>query len=280
MYTLTMNEFALTTQTAEIVIKGLCKSFGDHQVLRDINLNINQGDFIAIVGGSGCGKTVLLKHILGLLEPDSGNIKVVDHRQQSIPLVDVMSLDANELDQLHTHWGVVFQQNALFSGSVFDNISLWLEEIQNMQVKGIEKIAHKVLQAVNLPDDETFLNSDCASLSGGMAKRLAIARALSMNPKVIFHDEPTTGLDPVSSAQIHDLLLDTHFSGQSQAERRTTLVITHDKDLLRRLKPRVIMLHEGSVYFDGPYEQFSISSSSIIRPYFEMMPTLHAPNLF
>jgi phospholipid/cholesterol/gamma-HCH transport system ATP-binding protein len=270
-----MNTFALSSHKPEIIIKDLYKSFEGHEVLRDINLTINQGDFLAIVGGSGCGKTVLLKHILGLLEPDRGQIKVIDHGQADMSLVDIISLDPSEISQLHTHWGVVFQQNALFSGTVLDNISLWLDEILNMPVLEIETIAHKVLRAVNLPDDDAFLNRDCASLSGGMAKRLAIARALAMNPKVIFHDEPTTGLDPISASQIHDLLLESHDNTDNPSQPRTTLVITHDKDLLKRLHPRIVMLHQGSVYFDGSFEEFQNSSSDIIRPYFEIMPSLH-----
>jgi phospholipid/cholesterol/gamma-HCH transport system ATP-binding protein len=104
-----------------------------------------------------------------------------------------------------------------------------------------------------------------------MAKRLAVARALSMDPMVVFYDEPTTGLDPTSASQIQDLVLATHF----ERDDRTTIIITHDKDLLSRLQPRTVMMYEGRVYFDGPFEAFEASDSAIIRPYFHLMPVLH-----
>jgi len=125
-----------------------------------------------------------------------------------------------------------------------------------------------------LPADDDFLDSSVDSLSGGMAKRLAIARALSMDPKVIFYDEPTTGLDPASAAQVQDLIQQTHEAEAPGRPQRTTLIITHDKDLLRRLQPQIVMLHEGRVSFDGSFDAFEASTSSIIRPYFDLMPTL------
>ena len=108
-----------------------------------------------------------------------------------------------------------------------------------------------------------------------MTTRLAIARALSMDPKVIFYDEPTTGLDPTSAAQVQDLIRETHVEVETGRPKRTTLIITHDKDLLRRLQPQVVMLHEGYVSFNGPFEEFESDTSAIIRPYFDLMPTLH-----
>jgi len=182
-------------------------------------------------------------------------------------------LNPAQLDALHTHWGVVFQMNALFSGSVFDNIRLWLHEVKHLEDEDIVPIARRVLGAVSLDDRDAFLETDVNSLSGGMAKRLAVARALSMNPDAIFYDEPTTGLDPTSASQIQDLILATH--EQNGQLERTTLIITHDKDLLGRLEPRTVMLHEGQVFFDGPFHDFAASASPIIRPYFDQMPVLH-----
>lgn len=257
----------------EIQITGLSKAFGDHQVLRGIDLEIRRGELVAIVGGSGCGKTVLLNHILGQMEPDVGTVQVADHEKENTPLVDLSRLSPGQMDTLHTHWGVVFQMNALFSGSVFDNIRLWLHEIKHLEDDDILPIARRVLTAVALDDSDDFLDTDVNSLSGGMAKRLAVARALSMSPKVIYFDEPTTGLDPTSAAQIQDLILSTH--EQSGQQDRTTIIITHDKDLLGRLEPRTIMLHEGRIFFDGPFRGFAASPSEIIRPYFDLMPVLH-----
>ena len=257
----------------EIKIQGLSKAFGDHRVLCGVDIEIKRGELVAFVGGSGCGKTVLLNHILGQLEPDQGVVRVADHEQDGAPLVDVSRLTPAQLDVLHTHWGVVFQMNALFSGSVFDNIRLWLHEIRHLEDEDIVPIAKQVLKAVALDDSDEFLDIDVNSLSGGMAKRLAVARALSMTPDAIFYDEPTTGLDPTSAAQIQDLILETH--ELDAARKRTTIIITHDKDLLNRLEPRTVMLYEGRVFFDGPFCDFAASDSPIIRPYFDLMPVLH-----
>jgi phospholipid/cholesterol/gamma-HCH transport system ATP-binding protein len=194
----------------EIRVEGLCKAFDEHPVLRGVDLDIQTGNFVAVVGGSGCGKTVLLSHLLGLMQPDSGRVLVTAPDQPGCPLVDLSGLAANDLDDIHTHWGVVFQRNALFSGTVLDNIGLWLEEVRHLGEADIAGIAAEVLAAVGLPTDRDFLDGRVDSLSGGMAKRIAIARALAMNPRCMFFDEPTTGLDPVTASQIQDLLLSTH----------------------------------------------------------------------
>lgn len=264
----------------EIRVEDLHKAFDGHRVLRGIDLEIRAGEIVAIVGGSGCGKTVLLNHILAQLRPDRGRVLVADHSRTPPELRDIADLDDLALLDVHAHWGVVFQRNALFSGSVLDNIGLWLSDIKNLEDAEIAKIARRVLKAVALPTDDEFLDTPTESLSGGMAKRLAVARALAMDPAVMFYDEPTTGLDPTSASQIQDLILATHDMNGDAGEAagggaRTTLIITHDKDLLGRLEPRVVMLHEGRVAFDGPFARFKADINPIIRPYFELMPVLH-----
>ena len=258
----------------EITVKDLHKAFDGHKVLRGVSLEVHQGDVIAIVGGSGCGKTVLVNHILGQLLPDRGHIQVTDHMAATPELIDLSELDSNELDRIHTQWGVVFQRNALFSGTVFDNIALWLREVRNLNTSEILPIARRVLKAVLLPNTADFMETDIVSLSGGMSKRLAVARALSMEPVVMFFDEPTTGLDPTSATQIHDLILKTHEIPLPDGKQRTTVIITHDKDLLKRLQPRTVMLHDGKVFFDGLFVDFQASKETIIRPYFDLMPVL------
>ncbi len=260
----------------EIRIEGLSKAFGGRVVLDDIDLEIERRDIVAVVGGSGCGKTVLLNHVLGLLAPDSGRVQVADHARPGAPLVDVAGLSEQARDDIHNHWGVVFQRNALFSGSVLNNIALWLKEVKGLGDADVLPIARTVLSAVDLPSDTEFLAAATTSLSGGMAKRLAVARALAMDPIVIFYDEPTTGLDPTSAAHIQDLILDAHAKPGPGDVARTTVIITHDKDLLNRLHPRIVMLHREHVIFDGPFEAFEASDSPVIRPYFDLMPVLHA----
>lgn len=260
----------------EIRIEGLCKAFDGRVVLDDIDLEIARRDMVAVVGGSGCGKTVLLNQVLGLLQPDAGRVLVADHARPGAPMVDVAGLGEQARDDIHNHWGVVFQRNALFSGTVLDNIALWLKEVKGLDDDHVLPIARDVLSAVELPSDTEFLAATTTSLSGGMAKRLAVARALAMDPIVIFYDEPTTGLDPTSAAHIQDLILDAHAKPGPGDVARTTVIITHDKDLLNRLRPRVVMLHEGHVLFDGPFEAFEASNVPAIRPYFDLMPVLHA----
>jgi phospholipid/cholesterol/gamma-HCH transport system ATP-binding protein len=264
------------TSNVEIRVEDLHKAFDGNRVLRGIDLEIRAGEIVAVVGGSGCGKTVLLNHILAQLRPDRGRVRVADHSRTPPELRDIADLDDLALLEVHAHWGVVFQRNALFSGSVLDNIGLWLSDIKNLDDAAIVAIARRVLKAVALPTDDEFLDTPTESLSGGMAKRLAVARALAMDPAVMFYDEPTTGLDPISASQIQDLILTTHGAeGVADGGTRTTLIITHDKDLLGRLEPRIVMLHEGRVAFDGPFAKFKADANPIIRPYFELMPVLH-----
>jgi phospholipid/cholesterol/gamma-HCH transport system ATP-binding protein len=261
-------------QQAEIVVQNLCKSFNGNDVLRGVNFVIQPGDIVAIVGDSGCGKTVLLRHLIGQIRPDSGDVWLANHEQPGSPLVDLNSLDNHQMDALRVHWAVVFQRNALLSGTVYENIHLWLSEIKQMDDEAIRQKAIEVLSAVGL-DAQRVLNMNRSELSGGMAKRVAVARALAMDPILIFYDEPTTGLDPKHGQLIHDLIYDLHIHHPQGDRARTTVIITHDKDLLTRLHPRIIMLHEGRVFFDGPHEQFARSESEVVRPYFDLMPLLH-----
>lgn len=259
----------------EFKTNDLHKSFFGNTVLKGIDLELYSGDMIAIVGGSGCGKTVLLNSILGQYAIDKGCIRILDRTHDIWKLKNINDFSALDIDDIHKHWGVVFQRNALFSGSVYFNIALWLKEIKGLEDDAIKPIAERALASVDLPNDKQFMEKSSNELSGGMAKRLAIARAISMDPYVLFYDEPTTGLDPTSSTNIHDLIFNIHSSTMKDGSKRTSIIITHDKDLLSRLRPRTIMLHDGKIHFDGPYDEFEKSQSDVIRPYFEIMPVLH-----
>jgi phospholipid/cholesterol/gamma-HCH transport system ATP-binding protein len=260
----------------EIRLEGVSKSFGDHEVLRDINLTIHRGELVALVGGSGSGKSVLLDCMTGLLRPTSGRVLVANHSLEDAPLQDLARLDHDELDEIRLHWSIVFQRNALYSGPVYDNIALWLQQNTKLSSSEIAERVEQSLRAVGFDRPEEIAQKSRSELSGGMAKRVAIARAIAMAPDIIFYDEPTSGLDPRLSSQIHDLISRTHAETAPDGERRTSLVITHDKDLLARLQPRVVMLHDHGVHFDGAFRDFAESDSDVIRPYFELMPTLQA----
>jgi phospholipid/cholesterol/gamma-HCH transport system ATP-binding protein len=285
---------------AELRAEHLVKGFGRRTVLKNVNLEVNRGEIVAVVGASGSGKTVMLDLLTGLLKPDKGRIMVADHSKAEAPLADLSELDWQALDSVRLHWAVVFQRNALFSGSVFDNIALWMREHTAMKEEEIEARVRESITAAAL-DVNDVIHKNRDELSGGMAKRVAIARAIAIDPALIFYDEPTTGLDPVISGQIHELIFNVHnkarlagtglppaepavsnngdvagLTAPGENQRRTTIVVTHDKDLLRRLQPRIVMLHKGGIVFDGPYREFSESAIEPAVEYLREMPVLHA----
>jgi phospholipid/cholesterol/gamma-HCH transport system ATP-binding protein len=247
----------------------LAKEFDGREVIRSINLAVARGQLLAIVGGSGSGKTVLLHMLAGLLAPTRGTVLVADHSHPEVPLVNLHAAGESLRDQIRLHWAVVFQRNALLSGSVYDNVALLLREHTTLSEPEIDARVRESLAAAAL-DVDSVLYKDRDELSGGMAKRVAIARAIAIRPKVIFYDEPTTGLDPVVAGLIHDLLWKTH-----AGNARTSLIVTHDRDLLRRLRPRVVMLHEGRLAFDGEYDAFTTAPGPPAE-YLRAMPVLHA----
>jgi len=275
------------THAPEVVIEDLHKAFDGKPVLEGVNLRIDRGEMVAIVGGSGCGKTVLLKHITGHFTADKGRVWVADHEsgtngQGEAPLLEIGTASEGKLDEVRMHWAVVFQRNALLTGDVFDNLAMLPRELRAMTNEQILPLAVKALKDVGL-DPELVLHRSRDMLSGGMAKRVAVARALVMDPVLILYDEPTSGLDPEMCVQIHDLIKATHHTQpQIAAERngavRTTIVVTHDTELLRRLKPRVVMLHAGRVLFDGSFEAFTQSADPHIAPYLQQMHMLHQRN--
>lgn len=265
-------------------VDGLHKGFESKPVLDGVDLNVARGEMIAIVGGSGSGKTVLLKHITAHFRPDSGRVLVADHEVEpgargDAPLRDLATLDDQGLDNLRKHWAMVFQRNALLSGSVLENLALWPREVTRMEDGEVLARSRRALVDVGL-DPDVVLARDREALSGGMAKRVAVARALMMDPVLILYDEPTAGLDPEMCAQIHGLLETTH-RAQPELARvrrgvvRTSIIVTHDTQLLERLAPRVVMLHGGRVHFDGTFGQFAASRDPHIRPYVEQMAFLH-----
>lgn len=237
-----------------ISIKNLRKSFGALDVLRGVSFDIQNGETVAIIGQSGCGKSVLLKHIIGLLKPDSGEV-IVDG-------VNVSNASKQELNSLRRNLGFLFQGSALFdSMNVMENITLGLREHGERDPEKLARITKEKLALVGLKSIEGAMPSD---LSGGMKKRVALARALAGEPRYMFYDEPTTGLDPVTSDQIDALIEDL-----TSKLRVTSLIVTHDMFTVERIAKRVIFLHEGRVYFDGTPDDFSKSSDPFSRQFLE-----------
>jgi len=236
-----------------IEIKNLHKSFGKNNVLRGINLTIETGETIVIIGKSGCGKSVLLKHIVGLILPDSGFIKVEDQT--------VNELNIKDLYKLRKNFGFLFQGAALFdSMTVEENISLALVESDNSySSQEIKKMVNEKLELVELPGTQ---NLKPAELSGGMKKRVGLARALITNPDYILYDEPTTGLDPIMADSIDILIKDL-----TEKLNVTSIVVTHDMYSVKNVANKVAMMNDGKIYFIGSQEDLIISDDPVIQEF-------------
>ncbi|MEO0202137.1 MAG: ATP-binding cassette domain-containing protein [candidate division WOR-3 bacterium] len=217
------------------------KSFGNFKVLKGIDLEVKNGESIAIMGRSGTGKSVLVKHIVGLLKPDKGEVWVDNIR------VDKASI--KELMKLRRNFGYVFQMGALFDFyNVFQNLALVLIENGKKDLSYIRQKAIEVIKMVDL--DERVLDLYPSELSGGMRKRVSIARAIIHNPKYIIYDEPTTGLDPITSDLINDLIIKLN-----DELKTTTISITHDLRSAIKVAKRIVLLQEGYKVFDGSIEE-------------------------
>lgn len=238
-----------------IEIVDLHKTFGGNYVLRGINLHIRTGESLAIIGRSGCGKSVLLKHIVGLLTPDSGHVKFGGR--------NIDDLERKELYKIRKKFGFLFQGAALFdSMTVEENISLALDEDDlNYSKEEIKKIVAEKLELVGLPGTQ---NLKPAELSGGMKKRVALARALVTNPDFILYDEPTTGLDPVMSDAIDDLIKSLNVKLNV-----TSIIVTHDMFSVKNTADKIAMMHEGKIYFTGTPTELIESKDPVIEKFIQ-----------
>lgn len=244
-----------------ISVKNLHKSFGDNHVLRGINLELREQESLGIIGGSGTGKSVLIKCILGLINPDRGEILINGEN-----MVNARSAKRQQLIQ---SFGMLFQGGALFDSlPVWHNIAFGLIHGQHMDKVKARKIAMEKLEAVDL--DPKIANIFPAELSGGMQKRVALARAIATNPKVIFFDEPTTGLDPIVSATINDLIRrcvkDIGASAMS---------ITHDMHSLRIIADRVGLLFQGNLIWTGTVSEMDKTKNPYVNQFINGLP--HGP---
>jgi len=219
-----------------IVVKQLEKKFGAKKVLNGLDLTITDGESLVIIGRSGCGKSVLLKHIIGLLKPDSGHI-FIDER-------DITAMKDAELNELRKRFGMVFQGAALFdSMTVAENVALPMREHSQMTEAAVRERVTEKLSMVGLEGVEDV---HPASLSGGMKKRVGLARAMAIDPEFILYDEPTTGLDPIMADAINDLI--------RSLQRKlaiTSVAVTHDMRSAYKIGDKIAMLHDGKIIYEG-----------------------------
>jgi phospholipid/cholesterol/gamma-HCH transport system ATP-binding protein len=219
-----------------IEIQNIDKSFSGKQVLRGVSITISEGETVVILGQSGSGKSVLLKHMIGLLKPDSGQV-IVDG-------VDINTLSYNELRNLRRNFGVLFQGGALFdSMTAFENVAFPIRMLSKVSEDEIQQRVNACLEMVELPDAGS---KNVPELSGGMQKRIALARAIALEPKYIFYDEPNSGLDPQTSSTINELI--TNLASQLGV---TSVVITHDMRAALDVADRIAFLHMGRVHWTG-----------------------------
>jgi phospholipid/cholesterol/gamma-HCH transport system ATP-binding protein len=224
-------------ETAKLVLSGVYKSFGGNHVLRGVDLSIDKGKSLVVIGGSGTGKSVMIKCVLGLLSPDKGSIKVDG--------AETAGLSGRERDAQMRKFGMLFQGGALFDSlPIWENVAFGLIQGKAMDRKQAKEIAIEKLRAVGLPARVASLLP--AELSGGMQKRVGLARAIAANPEIIFFDEPTTGLDPIMADVINDLIIET-----SKGLGATALSITHDMASARKIADDIAMIYKGEIIWHG-----------------------------
>jgi len=233
-----------------IELRNVSKAFGRLQVLRDLSLSIERGQSIVVIGASGSGKSVLLKHIVGLLKPDKGEVYFDGARIDSLP--------ERSLQSVRRRFGFLFQMGALFDSiTVAENIGFPLVELTAKHPEEIRSIVAAKLRMVGLPGIEGKMP---AELSGGQRKRVALARAIAMNPEVILYDEPTTGLDPIRADVINQLIVKLKVELDA-----TSVTVTHDMHSAFKIGDRIVMLHEGRPIIDGPPDVIRASADPVVK---------------
>ncbi len=240
-----------------IDIKNVCKKFGSRQILSGVDLQVYKGETLVIMGGSGCGKSTLLRHMTGAIKPDSGSVFMRGK--------DMATLDEDGLDNLRKKFGMLFQSAALFDSlNVKENVCMPLREHTRLDENIISIMVKMKLELVGLRGFEDLMP---AQLSGGMKKRVGLARAITMDPEIVFYDEPTTGLDPIVASVIDKLILDL-----SNKLSITSVVVTHDMNSVFRIADRIAMLHEGRILQVGTKEEIRNTKNDLVRQFVDGNP--------
>ena len=249
------NQASEVCSNGMLEVKNLTKSFGSNVVLDNISLTIEKGKTTVVIGPSGCGKTVLVKHLIVLLRPNSGEVYFKDRR--------IDNLNENELNRIRTHYGFLFQGGALFDSlSVTENIIFPIRQHCKITDWGeVEELVKAKLAMVGLDGFQQFYP---ANLSGGQRKRVALARAIALNPEIILYDEPTTGLDPIRSDVINELVR------KLQKELGvTSIVVTHDMKSAYKIADRIVMLHNGKIIADGDTDHIRNHPHPVVQQFIE-----------
>lgn len=236
-----------------VKIKDLRKSFGDNHVLNGFSMELRLGENLVIMGKSGSGKSVMIKCLMGLMQPDEGSIEIMSKK--------IMELDQKELNNLRTEIGFLFQGSALYdSMTVRENLEFPLRK-KKLDPVEVEELVFQALQSVGLTEAIDLIPNE---LSGGMKRRVALARAIILHPKIIIYDEPTTGLDPITAKEIIELMKNIQ-----KKYRASSLIITHDVDCARVIANRMILLIDGVNYAEGTFEEISTSKDKNIQAFFK-----------
>jgi phospholipid/cholesterol/gamma-HCH transport system ATP-binding protein len=246
------SRIAKSKDDAPVVIKGLRKSFGKQTVLDGIDLTVQAGETVAVLGRSGTGKSVLLKLLIGLEKPDSGSIRILGQ--------EIAGLEMNALNEIRKKMGFVFQQSALYDSlNVEENVAFPLRRHSALSETERKQRVRELLRSVGLERDLEKMPSE---ISGGMQKRVALARAIALDPEVVLYDEPTTGLDPITASEIGNLIVDLQ-----KEHHITSIVVTHDMHAAKKFSDRMVLLNDGTIRAEGTFEDLERSKDEFVVQY-------------